>query len=135
MTVTATGVACPYCEQAHGPEVLCPPARRVLDALHARGLAFTGIRLDLPDPVPAARQQLAMQPGDALVAHLSVKAGTVEVGGVHRPLLALSGIVADGSPLPRWLYAADGDTMHRLAQLVTITVREANQRAEKKRVG
>jgi hypothetical protein len=98
-------------------------------------LAFTGVRLDLPDPVPAAQQQLSMQPADALVAHLSVRAGSVDVGGVHRPLLVLSGTVPDGSALPRWLYAADPDGMRRAASLVGVMAEKAISRAAAKRAG
>lgn len=135
MTVAATGVACPYCEQAHGPEVLCPPARRVLDALHARGLAFTGVHVNLPEPVSRA-EALGLQPQDSIAGVLSVTAGTVEISpGIHRPLLALSGITWDGTPLPRWMYAADDDGMQRLVHLVATQARGAVERAALKRMG
>ena len=106
---------CRYCEQEHDPALLCDPARRVLDALYARGQRFDMPTVEFSEPVLHAD---AFGEETVLVAQLVVKAATVPVAGVPRPVLIFTGRDLDGRVLPQWLYAASPPDIRRIVRLV-----------------
>lgn len=109
---------CRYCEQRHDPDRMCAPARRILDAMLARGMSFNMPTIEFPEALPADELGLGMRPGDALAVQLVVQAATVSLAGVARPLLIFTGRSAHGGELPRWFYAGDADDMERLRALI-----------------
>jgi len=127
---------CRYCDETHEPRYLCDPARRVLDAMVARGMSFNMPTLAFPEPIPAAELGLGLGlgPDDRLVVQVSVMGAVVpDAGGVIRPAVIFTGRDAYGAQLPRWLYAADDDGMNRLAQLVREMTALAKYSAAKER--
>jgi hypothetical protein len=119
---------CRYCEQEHGPDVLCAPARRVLDALYAQGQRFDMPTVEFPEPVSHAG---AFGADTVLVAQVVVKAGLVPVAGVARPVLVFTGRDSDGKTLPQWLYCASPAEIRKVARLVAdmgeMAIRRARQ--------
>ncbi len=107
---------CRYCVSRHGVRYLCEPAKRVLDALVARGMSFNMPTIEFPDPIPVA--DLGLDAGDQLLAQVVVQAATVPAAGVIRPAVIFTGRTIYGDPLSRWLYAGDADDMTRLSALV-----------------
>jgi len=114
MTALATG--CRYCEQPHAPDLLCDPARRVLDALLERGQRFDMPTIEFPEPINHAD---AFGADSVLVAGMVVKAAITEVAGMQQPVLVFTGTDIDGRPLPNWLYIASPADMKRIMKLVT----------------
>lgn len=119
---------CTYCEDVHADDYLCDPARRVLDALLARGMSFNLPDVTFPEPIELPP---AIVPGDTLVQQLVVQAGVIEVAGMPRPTLVFGGRTPAG-PLPRWIYPGTYQDMERAAGLVRrmadLAVREAKAR-------
>lgn len=119
---------CRYCEQRHGPDFLCDPARRVLDALYAQGQRFDAPTVEFPEPVNHAG---AFGDGTVLVAQVVVKAGLVPVAGVTRPVLIFTGRDSDGKVLPQWLYCASPTEIRKVVKLVSdmgeMAIRRARQ--------
>lgn len=111
-------VDCRYCAQRHRPRFLCDPAKRILDALIARGMEFDMPTVDFPEPIPAHELGLGLQPGDHVLRQIVVLAGTMQVAGTPVPVVAFTGQGIGGQPLPRWLYPADEHDMRRFAELV-----------------
>ena len=107
---------CRYCEQVHGPRILCDPARRVLDALIERGQRFDMPTIEFPEPINHAD---AFGEDTVLVAGVVVKAGITPVAGIQQPVLIFTGTDVDGRPLPNWVYCASPRDMKRVMQLVT----------------
>ena len=107
---------CRYCEQVHGPRLLCDPARRVLDALIERGQRFDMPVVEFPEPIDHSDMFGA---DTVLVAGLVVKAALIPVAGITQPALIFTGQDSDGTPLPNWLYCASPRDMKRVMQLVT----------------
>jgi hypothetical protein len=110
---------CRYCEQRHDPDLMCAPARRILDAMVERGMSFNMPTIEFPEPLPANDLGLGIRPGDALLAQLVVEAATVPLAGVLRPMVILTGRSVYGGEVPRWFYAGDVDDMARLRGLIT----------------
>lgn len=117
---------CRYCEQAHGPRVLCDPAKRVLDALLERGQRFDMPTIEFPEAINHAD---AFGENTVLVAGMVVKAAVVPVAGMTQPVLIFTGTDSDGNQLPQWLYCASPHDMKRVMALVnemgTMAIRRA----------
>jgi hypothetical protein len=107
---------CRYCEQVHGPRVLCDPARKVLDALLERGQRFDMPTIEFPEAINHAD---AFGEDSVLVAGVVVKAAVTEVAGMPQPVLIFTGTDIDGRALPNWLYVASPPDMKRVMRLVT----------------
>lgn len=120
---------CPFCEAAHADDHMCTPARRVLDALLARGMSFNMPDIEFPAPMDLPP---AIVPGDAWVQQLVVQAGVVDVAGVDRPTLVLTGRTATG-PLPRWIYPGTYQEIDAAAALVRRMADMAIRRARESR--
>ena len=106
---------CRYCEQRHGRQFLCDPAKKVLDALHAQGMRFDMPTVEFPEPINRAD---AFGPGTVLVAQVVVKAATTPVAGVTRPVLIFTGRDSDGNLLPQWLYCGAAAEVRKVIRLV-----------------
>jgi hypothetical protein len=111
-----TAADCRYCEQGHDRDLLCDPARRVLDALLERGQRFDMPVVEFPDAINHAD---AFGEDTVLVAGVVVKAAVTEVAGTPQPILIFTGTDIDGRPLPNWLYVASPPDMKRVMKLVT----------------
>ena len=126
--MTGAVTECRYCEQQHGPAVLCEPARRVLDALYAQGMRFDMPTVEFPEPINGAD---AFGPDTVLVAQVVVKAGIIPVAGVTRPVLVFTGRDSDGKVLPQWLYVASAGEIRKVVKLVAdmgeMAIRRARQ--------
>lgn len=107
---------CRYCEQAHGPRVLCDPARKVLDALVERGQRFDMPTVEFPEAINHAD---AFGENSVIVAGMVVKAAVTEVAGMPQPVLIFTGTDMDGKTLPNWLYIASPPDLKRVMKLVT----------------
>ncbi len=107
---------CRYCEQNHDPDLLCDPARKVLDALAERGQRFDMPTVEFPEAINHAD---AFGEDSVLVAGMVVKAAVTEVAGMPQPVLVFTGTDIDGQPLPNWLYVASPPDMKRVMKLVT----------------
>lgn len=107
---------CRYCEKSHAPDLLCDPARRVLDALLERGQRFDMPTVEFPEAINHAD---AFGEDTVLVAGVVVKAAVTEVAGIPQPILIFTGTDIDGRPLPNWLYCASPPDMKRVMKLVT----------------
>ena len=115
--MTAPALAeCRYCNQVHGPRVLCDPARKVLDALLERGQRFDMPTVEFPEAINHAD---AFGENSVIVAGMVVKAAVTEVAGTPQPVLIFTGQDMDGRPLPNWLYIASAPDMKRVMKLVT----------------
>jgi hypothetical protein len=121
---------CRYCDQVHGPRILCDPAKRVLDALYAQGQRFDMPTVVFPEPVNHAD---AFGADTVLVAQVVVKAAVVPVAGVPRPVLVFTGRDSDGRLLPQWLYCASATEILRVMKLVSdmgeLAIRTARKQA------
>ncbi len=106
---------CRYCNHSHDEQFLCTPAKRVLDALLARGQRFDLPTIEFPE---AVHDPNMFGEDTVLVAGLTVKAGVVEVAGTPQPVLVLTGNDLNGKPLPNWIYAASVPDMKRMMKLV-----------------
>lgn len=109
-------VPCRYCETGHDEKLLCDPARRVLEALAARGQRFDMPTVEFPEAINHAD---AFGENTVLVAGLTVKAGVVQVAGTPHPVLVFTGNDIDGAPLPNWLYVASPPDIKRIVKLVS----------------
>jgi hypothetical protein len=107
---------CRYCEQTHDRDLLCDPARRVLDALLERGQRFNMPTVEFPEAINHAD---VFGDDTVLVAGVVVKAAVTEVAGTPQPVLIFTGNDIDGRPLPNWLYVASPPDMKRVMKLVT----------------
>lgn len=119
-------IDCPYCEGRHDDRYLCDPARKVLGALHDRGMRFGLPTVEFPEPIgdPAML-------GDDLVlcASLVAKAAIVPCAGVPFPALVLTGTDIAGAVLPSWVMPGDGSDLRRVAKLITDITEMAIRRA------
>jgi hypothetical protein len=126
--VTAAMRECRYCAQTHGTLLLCEPARRVLDALYARGQRFDLPTIEFPEAITAAD---AFGEDTVICAQLVAKAAVTEVAGVPRPVLILTGRDIAERVLPSWLLPGDDEDMRRFAKLVSEMTEMAIRRARK----
>jgi hypothetical protein len=117
---------CPYCATKHGDLLLCEPAKRVLDALAARGQRFDMPSIEFPEPIFGAN---ALGDDTVLVRQFVVNAGLVGVAGVMRPVLVFTGSDMDGRPLPRWTYPGTPEEIGRVRDLVAEMAEMAIRRA------
>jgi hypothetical protein len=122
-------IDCPYCVSRHGDMLLCPPAKRVLDALVARGQRFDMPTVEFPEPVGAGAMLGA---GTVLVGQFTSTAALVDVAGVPRPALIFSGTDVEGRPLPQWVNPADAAGIQKLVKLVADTGDMAIRAARKR---
>jgi hypothetical protein len=118
MSRQPASAACNYCRDRHAPRYLCGPAKRVLDALVARGQSFNMPTIEFPAPIPAEELGMGLSADDKLLAQVVVQAATVPAVGVIRPAVIFTGRTVHGEVLPKWLYAGVDDDMSRLAVLV-----------------
>lgn len=127
--MTASAGPCRYCDRTHDRTLLCDPARRVLDALYARGTEFNMPTVEFSEPLPA--DHLGLEPGDVLVAQLVVKAAAVPAAGVSWPAVILTGTDAHRHRLPQWVVPGNAEAltaMSRLfADMVDLAVRTARK--------
>lgn len=114
-----TAIQCRWCTEHHQPRLLCDPAKKILDALYARGMDGNMPTIEFPAAIPAEELGMGLGPGDRLVRHLVVHAATVDLAGVARPMVILTGRDTSDEVLPKWCYAADDDGMEHLVGLVT----------------
>lgn len=121
---------CRYCAEVHGTSLLCDPARRVLDALYARGQQFDMPSVEFPEPVADAG---AFGDGTTLCRQIVVKAALATVAGVWRPVLIFTGQDITGRPLPEWVYPGDDETHRKVAALVAEMAEMAIRRAREQR--
>ena len=121
-----TLVHCRYCENEHGDLLLCAPAKRVLDALYARGQQFDMPTIEFPEAITGPD---ALGDGTVLCAHLVAKAGIIPVAGYPRPALILTGQDIAGNVLPQWIVPGEGPDLRRIATLVHDMTEMAIRRA------
>lgn len=121
---------CRYCEQQHAGELLCGPARKVLDALLERGQRFDMPTIEFPEAINHAD---AFGADTVLVAGVVVKAAVTDVAGIPQPVLIFTGTDIDGGTLPNWLYVASPRDIKRVMGLVnemgTMAIRRAREAA------
>ena len=125
-------IHCRYCENDHGDLLLCPPARRVLDALAERGQRFDMPVIEFAEP---ALPVDAFGGGTVLVQQVVVKAGVTEVAGVAQPVLILTGQSVGGGVLPEWIYPASEGDLRRARDLFSEMTEMAIRRAKLQRQG
>lgn len=101
--------------------LLCPQAKRLLDAFYAKGMEgnMPTIEFDTPIEATGTLAALGLDPGDRLVSQVVINAANVPVNGVQFPAIILTGRDPYGQTLPKWLYAADEEGMAALVKLVT----------------
>lgn len=128
-------VDCRWCAARHTARFLCDPARKILNALYARGMEGNMPSIEFPAPIPAEQlgYKLGGDPGDRLLRQLVINAITLDVAGIPRPGLILTGQDNAGDPLPRWVYAADDAGIRAAAKLVDDMGRLAIRTAAKAR--
>ena len=119
-------VHCRYCDGDHGDLLLCAPAKRVLDALYARGQRFDMPTIEFPDAITGPD---ALGDGTVLCAQFVVKAGIIPVAGVSRPALIFTGQDIAGGVLPQWVLPGEGPDLRRTARLVRDMTEMAIRRA------
>lgn len=119
-------VHCRYCENEHGDLLLCPPAKRVLDALYARGQQFDMPTVEFPEPITGPA---ALGDDTVLCAQFVVKGGIIPVAGHPRPALVFTGQDIAGNVLPQWVLPGEGPDLRRTAKLVTDMTEMAIRRA------
>lgn len=124
---------CRYCEQTHKPRFLCDPAKKILDALMARGMSFNMPTIEFPEALPAREVGMGLTAQDSIVGQLVVQAATVPVADVVRPALLFTGRDVYGKTLPRWCYPADNTGMNDAANLVSRMAEMAVRRAAEAR--
>lgn len=119
-------IDCRYCDSKHGGLLLCPPAKRVLDALYAQGQQFDMPSVEFPEPVYGA----GMLGGSrVLVQQFVVKAGLIPVAEVVRPALIFTGRDASGGVLPEWVYPGTPDEIGNAVKFVKDMAAMAIRRA------
>ena len=121
-------ITCRYCDEQHGDLLLCAPAKRVLDALYAQGQRFDMPTVEFPEPITHAD---AFGAETVLVAQVVVKAATVPVAGIPRPVLIFTGRDIGSRILPQWIYAGSADEVRRVVKLVADTAEMAIRAARK----
>lgn len=109
-------IDCPFCQQSHAALMMCPPARRVLEALQERGMRFDMPTLEFPEPVEGAVGVFGG--GTVAVAQIVAKSAVAEAAGVFVPVLVLTGVDAEGRPLPEWMFAAGATDMRKMTALI-----------------
>ena len=121
-------IDCRYCDGKHGDLLLCDPAKRILDALYARGQRFDMPTVEFPEPIVGAN---GLGGDTVLVSQFVAKAALIEVAGVMRPTLVFTGSDSDGRPLPQWLYPRTPDEIGRcrdlVAEMAEMAIRRAHQ--------
>lgn len=125
---------CRWCVQRHEERYLCDPARRILDALYAKGMEGNMPTIEFPDSPLYPFAEGA--PADlVLVSQMVVQGATVPAAGVPHPALVFTGRDHLRQPLPRWLYAAGDGQMADLVKLVAdmgdLAVRTAQQQRQR----
>lgn len=120
---------CRWCTKVHSVRLMCGPARKILDALYARGMEGNMPTIEFPEPIRDAAVQLGLNPDDRLMSQVVIKAATVPLAGIARPALIVTGRDVYGQVLPQWMYAGDPDEIGRLVQLVTDTAGMATRAA------
>ena len=123
--------ACRWCARKHGDRHLCDPAKRILDAMYAKGMEGNMPSIEFPEPVMGAAAMFGQ--GTVLVGQLVVYGATVPVAGVARPALIFSGTDGEGRELPKWIYPGDDDAMEAAAGLVSDMADMAVRGAAKRR--
>jgi len=126
--VTSALRECRYCTETHGTLLLCEPAKRVLDALYARGTRFDMPTVEFPEAITPAD---AFGDETVICAGLVAKAAVTEVTGVMRPVLILTGTDIAGRVLPQWILPGAGPDLRRFADLVKEMAEMAIRRARK----
>ncbi len=112
-------IDCRWCELTHDANLLCPPARKILGALAAKGAEGNMPDLDFPDdPIDAKLFGLGDDPGDTLIGQLVVQAAVTPVADVPRATLIYTGQDADGRPLPKWVHIGTDEDIANAARLV-----------------
>ncbi len=110
---------CRWCELTHDANLLCPPARKILDALAAKGAEGNMPDLDCPDePIAGRLFGIGDDPGDTLIRQLVVQAAVTPVADVPRATLIYTGQDAEGKPLPRWVHVGTDADIANAARLV-----------------
>lgn len=107
---------CRYCDNRHGDLLLCPPAKRVLDALYAQGQRFDMPTITFPEPITGAD---ALGGSRVLVQQFVVKAAMIPVAGVNRPTLIFTGQEMGGRVLPEWVYPGTPEEIGKAKKLVS----------------
>ena len=123
-------ITCPYCDSTHGDLLLCPPAKRVLDALLEQGMSFDMPTIEFPEPVTGAG---VFGGSTVLVGQFVTKAAIIPVAGVPRPTLIFTGRDITGAVLPEWIYPGEPEAIRRASKLVSdmaeMSIRRARQEA------
>jgi hypothetical protein len=119
-------IQCRYCDSRHGDLLLCAPAKKVLDALYAQGQRFDMPTVEFPEPVTGPG---ALGGNTVLVRQMVVKAATMPVAGVSRPVLIFTGRDLAESVLPEWVYPGDATDLRRTSKLVHDMTEMAIRRA------
>lgn len=123
-------IHCRYCENDHGDLLLCPPAKRVLDALYARGQRFDLPTIEFPEPIIGAD---AFGDNTVLIQQFVVKAGIYPLAGIVHPVLIFTGRSVSGDVLPEWVYPGSAEELERSSKLVTDMTEMAIRRAREQR--
>lgn len=124
---------CRWCRKSHRGDLLCRSAKKILDAMYARGMEGEMPTIEFPEPLPPDRLGLGLTEDDRLVSQLIVNAASVTIADAPHPALILSGRDPYGRALPRWFYVGGTDDMARLVTLVSDTAAMAIRAADSQR--
>jgi len=112
-------VKCRWCRTNHRGDLLCSSAKKILNALYARGMEGDMPTIQFPEPLEPDRLGLGLTADDRLVSQLVVNAASVTVADAPHPALIFTGRDPYGRTLPRWFYVGDDREMVRLVALVS----------------
>lgn len=113
-------IDCELCMKRHTKRYACDPILAMLTEMRRRGAG-----LNLPSTEFDQPMFPGMQPGDVLLAGVTVAAGLIPVPafGATYPAIVISGNRAGShNPMPRWIYAAPPDGLRKVKDLVASMV-------------
>lgn len=121
---------CQWCDSEHDERYLCDPVKAYLAAIHTKAGSY-----DLPDIEFSEPVTIPAELGDVLMRQTVINGGTAQVGGVHRPVIVITGRDSVGAPL-RWTVIGNPQditrlrgTFDRMCSLAIDAARKANGRA------
>jgi len=124
-------IHCPWCDTEHDERYLCDPVKAYLAGIVAKAGSY-----DLPDIEFSEPVTIPPELGDVLMRQTVINGGTAQVGGVHRPVIVITGRDSTGAPLPRWTVIGSPqdltrlrNTFDRMCSLALGAARKANGRA------
>lgn len=137
MTASDDLIDCRWCQQRHDPRWVCDAAKRLLDALHAKGAELTMPDVTFPEPIPGHEYGLGLDDaaGDRLCKQIVVQGAVVTLNDVAYPALVYTGLDSYDRRLPSWTFGGDPvdldnhvQLVKRMTALAIRTAREQNRR-------